>query len=80
MDAIRLRSVRAPQDHAELLTLREACRRFDIDRRQIWVWAALGQLHPVRPAGRTLYPEWELEALISTATYLRRLEPAASAA
>lgn len=49
---------------SELLTLREAGVRFGVHNQQIYAWAAAGLIHPVRPGGRTLYPEWELVELV----------------
>jgi hypothetical protein len=58
---------RAPQVVGELLTLRAACARFEgLDYRQIYAWVEEGRLHPVRPGGRLLYPEWEIRALVSS--------------
>lgn len=64
VQAPSLGRVTSPQLVSELLTLREAAQRFGIDRRQIYVWAQLSLLHPVRPHGRVLYPEWELSELV----------------
>ena len=56
---------RQPEFEYELVTLREACKRFPgLHDKLIYRWARLGLLHPVRPNGRRLYPLWELEALV----------------
>jgi hypothetical protein len=48
-----------------LLTLREACNRFpELYPEVVYAWARDQLLHPVRPNGRTLYPEWELARLV----------------
>jgi predicted site-specific integrase-resolvase len=63
---------------SELLTLREACKRFGLYPEKIYGWAKAGALHPVQPAGRLLYPEWELRELVSsdgvTPPYLSRFD------
>lgn len=67
-----------PQLVSELLTLREACKRFELYPEKIYAWSKAGALHPVQPAGRLLYPEWELRRLVSsdgvTPPYRRRFE------
>ncbi len=68
-----------PRLVSELLTLREACRRFDLYPEKIYAWAEAGLLHPVKPNGRTLYPEWEIRALVLTPPYLRGLDLAEAA-
>jgi len=58
-------AARAPKVVSELLTLREACARDErLYPQLIWMWASEGLLHPVRPHGRVLYPEWELSELV----------------
>ena len=49
-----------PRVVSELLTLREACKRFDLYPEKIYAWVHAGQVHPVQPNGRILYPEWEI--------------------
>jgi hypothetical protein len=64
-----IREARAPRLVSELLTLREACERFPgLHFKQIYVWAEAGILHPVKPQGRTLYPEWELAEAVRKLT------------
>lgn len=58
-----LAEVRKRDVHYELLTLREAMRRFRVYQQRIYRWVEEERLHPVKPNGRTLYPAWELEAL-----------------
>jgi len=61
MDVSRaIRNTPAPQLVSELLTLREACARFGLYNEQVYAWARDGRIHPVKPNGRTLYPEWEI--------------------
>ncbi|HKW93972.1 MAG TPA: helix-turn-helix domain-containing protein [Methylomirabilota bacterium] len=67
--------------HYELLTLRAAMRQFGVYHQVIYRWVDEGVLHPVKPAGRTLYPSWELEALTQgrgSNPGLHYLDPAAA--
>lgn len=60
----RVEDARRPEIVSELLTLREAMQRWpQLYTRRIYAWVAEGRLHPVMPAGRLLYPEWELRQL-----------------
>ena len=58
-----LSEARKSDVHYELLTLRDAMRRFGVYQHRVYRWVEEGRLHPVKPGGRTLYPAWELEAL-----------------
>lgn len=49
--------------HFRLLTLREAAQEFGVHPHAVYDAVRKGRLHPVKPAGRTLYPEWEIRAL-----------------
>lgn len=55
--------VRKSEAVYRLLTLRDAAREYGLHTKAIYAAVERGQLHPVQPGNRTLYPEWELEAL-----------------
>ena len=59
-----MRAARRPSQFSELLTLSEAGKRFGISERRVYSWAQAGLVHPVKPQGRILYPEWELRQLV----------------
>lgn len=63
---VALRNAESPKATAELLTLREAQKRFEVNHRQIYAWVTEGRLHAVQVGGkgRILYPEWELRELV----------------
>ena len=61
-----VRDAKRPSDLSELLTLSEAGKRFGISERRVYRWAQEGLVHPVKPHGRILYPEWELRWLVET--------------
>jgi hypothetical protein len=63
-----IRNARRPSALAELLTLSEAGKRFGVSERRVYQWAEQGLLHPVKPHGRILYPEWELRCLVERET------------
>ena len=70
----------APQLVSELLTAQEAFRRFPgLHYKKIYAAAAAGLLHPVRPHGRVLYPEWELANLVKR-LYVSRFDLDSAAA
>jgi hypothetical protein len=52
---------RSPKAYvSELLTLSEACERFDIRFQRVWAMAEAGMINPVRYKGRILYVEAQL--------------------
>lgn len=52
-----------PDVHFRLMTIRDAEREFGLTGKRIYAAVLDGVVHPVRPNGRTLYPEWELRSL-----------------
>ncbi len=46
-----------------LLTLRAAAQEFGLHTKLIYAAVERGEVHPVKPGNRTLYPEWELAGL-----------------
>lgn len=50
--------------HFRLLTIRDAEREYGLSGKRIYAAVRAGRVHPVKPNGRTLYPEWELAALL----------------
>ena len=51
-----------PELIAELLTAHEARLRFGLRNQRLYAMVKAGLVHPVRPNGRVLYPEWEIAA------------------
>jgi hypothetical protein len=62
-DPLPLNRERKPEQHFRLLTLREAEQLFGLSEFYVYRGVRKGDIHPVKPNGRTLYPEWELEAV-----------------